>query len=63
MGAGTALSRPGEAVTAITGQPVRAATPRGGIWVVELADGRTAAAKRGAPGQAAAEAAGLRWLR
>lgn len=57
------MTRPGEAVTAITGQPVRATTPRGGIWVVELADGRTVAAKRGAPGQAAAEAAGLRWLR
>ncbi|MGH3873286.1 MAG: fructosamine kinase family protein [Pseudonocardiaceae bacterium] len=51
------------AVTAITGQPVRAATPQGSIWVIELADGRTVVAKRGQPGQAVAEAAGLRWLR
>jgi fructosamine-3-kinase len=51
------------AVAAITGQPVRAATPRGGIWVLELADGGTVVAKRGESGQAEAEAAGLRWLR
>ncbi|HEY6425412.1 MAG TPA: fructosamine kinase family protein [Pseudonocardiaceae bacterium] len=52
-----------EAVAAITGQPVRTAAPRGGIWVVELRDRRTVVAKRGKPGQPAAEAAGLRWLR
>ncbi|MFN2494477.1 MAG: fructosamine kinase family protein [Pseudonocardiaceae bacterium] len=52
-----------DAVAALTGQPVRAVTPRGGIWVVELADGCTVVAKRGKPGQAEAEAAGLRWLR
>ncbi len=57
------MSRAGEAVTAITGAPVQAATPRGGIWVAELADGRTVVAKRGESGQAEAEAAGLRWLR
>jgi fructosamine-3-kinase len=50
-------------VAAITGQPVRVATPRGSIWLVELGDGRTVVAKRGEPGQALAEAAGLRWLR
>jgi fructosamine-3-kinase len=50
------------AVTAITGQPVRAATRRGAIWVVELAGGGTVTAKHGQPGQAEAEAAGLRWL-
>lgn len=54
---------PADAVTAITGQPVRAAAPRGGIWLVELGDGSTVAAKRGEPGQPEAEAAGLRWLR
>ncbi|MGQ0773254.1 MAG: fructosamine kinase family protein [Pseudonocardiales bacterium] len=53
----------GEAVTAITEQPVRAVAARGGIWVVELTDRRTVVAKRGAAGQAEAEAAGLRWLR
>jgi fructosamine-3-kinase len=53
----------GEAVAAITGRPVRTATPRGSIWVIELGDGRTVVAKRGEPGQAMAEAAGLRWLR
>jgi fructosamine-3-kinase len=52
-----------EAVAAVTGLPVRGATPSGGIWLVELDDGRTVAAKRGEPGQAEAEAAGLRWLR
>jgi len=52
-----------DATTAITGQPVRAATPRGSIWVIELSDGCTVVAKRGEPGQAMAEAAGLRWLR
>ncbi|MGH3722122.1 MAG: fructosamine kinase family protein [Pseudonocardiaceae bacterium] len=54
---------PAESVAAITGQPVRAATPRGVIWLVELGDGRTVVAKRGESGQATAEAAGLRWLR
>ncbi|MGH3854659.1 MAG: fructosamine kinase family protein [Pseudonocardiaceae bacterium] len=53
---------PTESVAAITGQPVRAATPHGVIWLVELGDGRTVVAKRGEPGQAMAEAAGLRWL-
>jgi fructosamine-3-kinase len=52
-----------EAVAAITGQPVRTAIPRGGIWLAELGDGCTVVAKRGATGQPAAEAAGLRWLR
>ena len=52
-----------DAAAAITGQPVRAASPRGGIWVIELGDGRTVVAKRGEPGQAQTEAAGLRWLR
>ncbi|MGH3899104.1 MAG: fructosamine kinase family protein [Pseudonocardiaceae bacterium] len=52
-----------DAAAAITGQPVRAASARGGIWVIELGDGRTVAAKRGEPGQVIAEAAGLRWLR
>ncbi len=52
-----------DAAATITGQPVRAATPRGRIWVIELGDGRTVVAKRGEPGQAMAEAAGLRWLR
>ncbi|MBV8540416.1 MAG: fructosamine kinase family protein [Pseudonocardiales bacterium] len=54
---------PAESVAAITGRPVRAATPRGVIWLVELGDGRTVVAKRGESGQAMAEAAGLRWLR
>ncbi|MGH3826462.1 MAG: fructosamine kinase family protein [Pseudonocardiaceae bacterium] len=53
---------PAESVAAITGQPVRAATPCGAIWLVELGDGRTVVAKRGESGQAMAEAAGLRWL-
>ncbi|MGH4015741.1 MAG: fructosamine kinase family protein [Pseudonocardiaceae bacterium] len=57
------MSGAGEAVTVITGASVRAATPHGGIWLVELTDGRTVVAKRGASGQAEAEAAGLRWLR
>jgi fructosamine-3-kinase len=58
----TARTAAGEAVAAITGQPVQAATPRGGIWLIELGDGRTVVAKRGESGQALAEAAGLRWL-
>ncbi len=57
------MSRAAESVAAITGQPVRAATPRGAIWLVKLDDGRTVVAKRGESGQAMAEAAGLRWLR
>ena len=52
-----------EAVAVITGQPVRAVTPHGAIWLVELRDGRTVVAKRGEPGQVMSEAAGLRWLR
>ncbi|MGH3884341.1 MAG: fructosamine kinase family protein [Pseudonocardiaceae bacterium] len=52
-----------DAVAAITGQPVLAASPRGSIWLIELSDGCTVVAKRGKPGQAMAEAAGLRWLR
>jgi fructosamine-3-kinase len=56
------LSTAAESVTAITGQPVRAATQRGVIWLIELGDGRTVVAKRGEPGQMMAEAAGLRWL-
>ena len=51
------------AVTAMTGQQVRAATPHGPIWLVELDEGRTVVAKRGNNGQVQAEAAGLRWLR
>jgi fructosamine-3-kinase len=51
------------AAAAITGQPVRAATPRGSIWVIKLSDGCTVVAKRGEPGQVIAEAAGLHWLR
>ncbi|MDQ4093884.1 MAG: fructosamine kinase family protein [Actinomycetota bacterium] len=58
----TAGTAAGEAVAAITGQPVRAATRHGSIWLIELGDGRTVVAKRGEPGQALAEAAGLRWL-
>jgi fructosamine-3-kinase len=57
------MSTVAESVAAITGQPVRAATPRGVIYLVELGDGRTVVAKRGKPGQALAEAAGLHWLR
>ena len=57
------MSRAVESVAAITGQPVRTATPRGAIWLVTLDDGRTVVAKRGESGQAMAEAAGLRWLR
>jgi fructosamine-3-kinase len=57
------MSAAAESVAAITGQPVRAATPRGVIWLVELGDGRTVVAKRRESGQAMAEAAGLRWLR
>ncbi|MGH3942988.1 MAG: fructosamine kinase family protein [Pseudonocardiaceae bacterium] len=57
------MSEATEAVTAITGQPVRALAAHGGIWVAELADRRTVVAKRGESGQADAEAAGLRWLR
>lgn len=56
------MSRAAEAVAALTGLAARSTTPRGGIWLVELADGRIVAAKRGRPGQAEAEAAGLRWL-
>jgi fructosamine-3-kinase len=52
-----------EAVAAVTGQPVRATTPRGSIWLAELGDGRTVVAKRGEAGQVLAEMAGLRWLR
>ncbi|MGA9691782.1 MAG: fructosamine kinase, partial [Pseudonocardiaceae bacterium] len=54
---------PAESVAAITGQPVLTATPHGVIWCLELSDGRTVVAKRAQPGQAMAEAAGLRWLR
>jgi fructosamine-3-kinase len=57
------MSGAAESVAVITGQQVRAATPRGIIWLVELGDGRTVVAKRGESGQAMAEAAGLRWLR
>jgi fructosamine-3-kinase len=57
------MSTPAEAVAAITGQPVLTATPQGVIWRLELSDGRTVVAKRAEPGQAMAEAAGLRWLR
>ena len=56
------MRSPAEAVAAITGQRVRAATPRGAIWLAELGDGRTVVAKRGQAGQVQAEAAGLRWL-
>jgi fructosamine-3-kinase len=56
------VSAAAESVAAITGRAVAAATPRGGIWLVELVDGSTVVAKRGAPGQVQAEAAGLRWL-
>jgi fructosamine-3-kinase len=57
------MSTPAESVAAITGQPVRTATALGVIWRVELGDRRTVVAKRADPGQAMAEAAGLRWLR
>jgi fructosamine-3-kinase len=57
------VSTAAESVAAITGHAVHAATPRGAIWLVELRDGRTVVAKRGAAGQVQAEAAGLRWLR
>jgi fructosamine-3-kinase len=56
------VSSPADAVAALTGQRVRAATPRGSIWLVELGDGRTVVAKQGRTGQVRAEAAGLRWL-
>ncbi|HKS50558.1 MAG TPA: fructosamine kinase family protein [Pseudonocardiaceae bacterium] len=56
------MSSPADAVAALTGQRVRAATPRGSIWLVELGDGRTVVAKQGRAGQVRAEAAGLRWL-
>ncbi len=56
------MTAAGEAVAAITGRPVRAATSRGSIWLIELVDGSTVVAKRGESGQATAEAAGLRWL-
>jgi fructosamine-3-kinase len=56
------VSSPADAVAALTGQRVRAATPRGSIWLVELGDGRTVVAKQGRAGQVRAEAAGLRWL-
>jgi fructosamine-3-kinase len=52
-----------ESVATITGQSVRAVTPCGVIWLVELGDGRTVVAKRGEFKKAMAEAAGLRWLR
>lgn len=51
------------AVASITGQPVRAASPRGTVWLVKLGDGRTVVAKQGQPSQVLAEAAGLHWLR
>ncbi|MGH3593523.1 MAG: fructosamine kinase family protein, partial [Pseudonocardiaceae bacterium] len=57
------MSTPADSVAAITGQPVRTAEPHGAIWRLELGDGRTVVAKRAQPGQAMAEAAGLRWLR
>jgi fructosamine-3-kinase len=56
------MSTAAESVAAITGQPVRSATRRGVIWLMELGDGRTVVAKRGEDGQTMAEAAGLRWL-
>ena len=62
MGTRAAVSSPVDAVAAITGQRVHAATPRGAIWLVELGDGRTVVAKRGQAGQVRAEAAGLHWL-
>ncbi|HEX5348557.1 MAG TPA: hypothetical protein VFW64_15865, partial [Pseudonocardiaceae bacterium] len=57
------MSTPADSVAAITGQPVRTAAPLGAIWRLDLGDGRTVVAKRAQPGQALAEAAGLRWLR
>lgn len=57
------MTSPLDAVTCVTGHPVRAVTPHGTIWLVELVDGRTVVAKRGQAGQVLAEAAGLRWLR
>ena len=44
------------------GLAVRSLTSLGGAHRTELADGRTVVVKSGAPGQAATEAAGLRWL-
>ena len=57
------MSTPADSVAAITGQLVRTAAPHGAIWRLDLGDGRTVVAKRAQPGQALAEAAGLRWLR
>lgn len=56
------MTSPADAVAAITGQRVRAVTPRGAIWLVQLADGPTVVAKRGQASQVLAEASGLRWL-
>ncbi len=57
------MNSPADAVAVITGQHVRAATPSGTIWLIELGDGRTVVAKPGQASQVLAEAAGLRWLR
>lgn len=57
------MTSPAGAVALIVGQPVRTATPRGSIWLIEVGGGRTVVAKRGQPSQILAEAAGLRWLR
>ncbi|MGH3935100.1 MAG: fructosamine kinase family protein, partial [Pseudonocardiaceae bacterium] len=62
MGTRPAMTAAAEAVTVITGRPVRAATSLGSIWLIELGDGSTVVAKHGEPGQAIAEATGLRWL-
>jgi len=50
------------AALAALGLDVRTLTSLGGVQRAELADGRTVVVKCGEPGQAAVEAAGLRWL-
>jgi fructosamine-3-kinase len=52
---------PEDVVTRLTGRPPRALHPGGPGVLVDTADGRRAVLKT-APGQAAAEVAGLRWL-
>ncbi len=51
------------AVEALTGVAARSVTPLGAaLWSAQLDDTRSVVVKRGTDGQAAAEAAGLRWL-
>lgn len=56
------MNEAGQAVARLLDVRTGKAQSLGGAWRVTLVDGGSVVAKRGAPGQAASEAAGLRWL-